>query len=354
MKCLKNLSLDSTPIKELPNIIGSLGSLEFLSLMNCSNLEKLPEFQRNMARLVYLYASGTAIKELPNSIHHLTGLEDLFVENCVIKELPNSIGHLTRLTYLRVRNNAIKELPCSIGHLTQLQLLNLQGCKNLTSLPSGIYKLNTLKSCCLSDCSNLEDFLEFTEDMEHLEYLYLDGMSMKELPSSIKHLKGLELLSLSNCRNLETLPTSIGHLTQLLTLFLPSCPKLYKLPDNLRSLQYCLEELDLSGSNLMEGAIPSDLWCLFSLVSLNMSENNIRRIPIGIIQLSQLKTLLMNHCPMLEEIPKLPSSLRTIEAYGCPCLKTLSSDPTHLLWSYLLNCFKSQIQVLILLMTLTL
>ena len=181
--------------------------------------------------------------------------------------------------------------------------------------------------------------------MEHLEYLYLDGISMKELSSSIKNLKGLELLSLSNCRNLETLPTSIGHLTQLLTLFLPNRPKLYKLPDSRRSLKCCLEELDISGCNLMEGAIPSDLWCFFSLVSLNMSKNNIRCIPIGIIQLSQLKTLLMNHCPMLEEIPKLPSSLRRIEAHGCPCLKTFSSDPTHLLWSYLLNCLKSQIQV---------
>ena len=72
-------------------------------------------------------------------------------------------------------------------------------------------------------------------------------------------------------------------------------------------------------------------------------ENNIRRIPIGIIQLSQLNTLIMNHCLVLEEIPELPKSLRCIKAHGCPCLETLSSRP--ILWSYLLNCFKSQIQV---------
>ncbi|KAJ9676327.1 hypothetical protein PVL29_025046 [Vitis rotundifolia] len=91
----------------------------------------------------------------------------------------------------------------------------------------------------------------------------------------------------------------------------------------------------------MEGAIPNDLWCLSSLESLDVSENHIRCIPDGIIQLSNLMELHMNHCPMLEEIPELPSSLRVINAHGCPCLETLLSDPTHLFWSYLLNCFKS-------------
>ena len=78
---------------------------------------------------------------------------------------------------------------------------------------------------------------------------------------------------------------------------------------------------------MMEGAIPSDLWCLFSLLTLNVSENNIFCIPFGIIQLSLLTTLIMNHCPMLEEIPELPKSLRCIKAHGYPCLETLPSHP---------------------------
>ncbi|RVW60149.1 TMV resistance protein N [Vitis vinifera] len=146
--------------------------------------------------------------------------------------------------------------------------------------------------------------------MKNLRFLKV--YSSHELPSSIERLKRLTRLELSNCDKLETLPNSI--------------------------------ELDVGGCNLMEGAIPSDLWCLFSLESLNVSENNIRCIPVGIIQLSQLDILRMNHCPMLEEIPELQSSLRWIGAHGCPCLETLSSDPMHPLWSSLLNCFKSQIQ----------
>ena len=121
------------------------------------------------------------------------------------------------------------------------------------------------------------------------------------------------------------------------------------LPNTLRSLQFCLKSLDLVGCNLIEEAIPSDLWCLSSLSNLNLSENNISSIPTGIIQLSQLMYLYMNHCPMLEEIPELPSSLTGKQAHGCPRLKTLSSSHPHPtkdpLWFSLLNSFELFVQV---------
>ncbi|KAJ9707522.1 hypothetical protein PVL29_002521 [Vitis rotundifolia] len=322
MKCLKHVSLGGTAIKELPKGIGCLETLETLSLFYCSNLEKLPEFQRNMGSLKCLNVDGTAIKELPSSIRHLTGLYDL---------------HLS--------NSAIKELPFHIDHLTQLRRLEMRDCKNLRSLPSNIYQLKSLRNWFLSGCSNLEVFSEITEDMECLERLYLRDLAIKELPSSIERLKSLVLLELNNCENLETLPNSIGNLTCLRILHIHNCPKLHKLFNNPRNLQCRLIELDVGGCNLMEGSIRSDIWRLFSLESLTVSDSNIRCIPVDIIQLSQLKALRMNHCPMLEEILELPSSLRRIEAHGCPCLEALSSDPRHLFWSYLINCFKSQIQV---------
>ena len=175
--------------------------------------------------------------------------------------------------------------------------------------------------------------------MEHLERLYLCDVVITKLPSSIEHLKGLIQLFVYNCENLETLPNNIGNLTRLQDLLVHNC---------LRSLQCCLTTLYLSGCNLMEGEIPSDLWCLSSLTCLDVSGNLIRRIPTGIIQLSKLKHLYMNHCPMLEEIPELPSSLRLIHAYNCPCLKAFSPDPTtDILWSSLLNSFKLYIEVLL-------
>ena len=179
-------------------------------------------------------------------------------------------------------------------------------------------------------------------------HICLGGMAaITEVPLSIGRLKDLQTLELSNCENLMTLPNCIGNLTHLGILGLRNYPKVQKLPDSLRSLQCCLQLLDMSGCNLMEGEIPSDLWCLSSLTYLDVRGNHICHIPTGIIQLSKLGRLYMNHCPILEEIRELPSSLRVIQAHHCSCLKALTPDPTaDILWSSLLNSFKLYIEVL--------
>ncbi|KAJ9701189.1 hypothetical protein PVL29_006505 [Vitis rotundifolia] len=330
MKFLRVLNFSESGIRELPSSIGSLTYLETLNLSKCSKFEKFPDiFFVNMRHLKMHRLSHSGIKELPTSIECLEALENLLLDNCSnFEKFPEIQKNMENLSYLALENTAIKELSYWTSHLTRLTDLSLRGCKTLRSLPK----------------QHLSIFSEITEDMEHLTYLNLRQLAITELPSSIERLKRLTRLELSNCENLETLPNSIGNLTNVHALLVRNCRKLHKLPDSLRSLLRCLKELDVGGCNLMEGAIPSDLWCLFSLESLNVSENNIRCMPVGIIQLSQLDILRMNHCLMLEEIPELQLSLRWIGAHGCPCLETLSSDPMHLLWSYLLNCFKSQIQ----------
>ncbi|KAJ9672864.1 hypothetical protein PVL29_026210 [Vitis rotundifolia] len=343
MNFLRELNFSGTGIKELPSSIGYLESLESLKLSDCLNFEKFPEIQGNMKCLKNLYLDNTAIKELPDSIGCLEALQTLSVDGCSnLEKFPEIQRNMRNLRNLFAGKTAIKELPCSIGHLTRLERLDLENCKNLSGLPSSIYGLKYLEELSLNGCSNVEAFSEIMVDMEHLSGLYLSDMAITELPSSIERLKGLEILELTNCENLETLPNNIGNLTRLSNLLVRNCLKLHKLPENLRSLQRCLKALDLAGCNLMEGAIPNDLWCLSSLQFLDVSENHIRCIPAGIIQLSNLTELHMNHCPMLEEIPELPSSLRVIKAHGCPCLETLLSDPTHLFWLDLLNCFKSE------------
>ncbi|KAL6316787.1 hypothetical protein AAG906_021087 [Vitis piasezkii] len=344
MKCLKRLSLDETAIKELPNSIGSLTSLEILSLKNvqslrnfqigikelpgsigclesleelhlsnCSNFEKFSEIQWNMKSLRVLYLKHTAIKELPNSIGCLQDLEILDLGGCSnLERLPEIQKDMGNLQALSLDGTAIKGLPCSIGHLTGLDHLHLENCRNLRSLPN------------ICGLNSLEDLLSKV-DMERLQCLLLHETGITELPSSIEHLRGLDSLELINCKNLAALPNSIGSLTRLTYLHVRNCTKLHNLPDNLRGLQYCLKELNLGGCNLTDR---------------NPHENHIRRIPAGITQLFKLKTLSMNHCLMLEEIVELPSSLTDMEAHGCPCLETETfSSP---LW--LLKYFKSAIQ----------
>ncbi|RVW94401.1 putative disease resistance protein RPP1 [Vitis vinifera] len=312
MKCLKKLFLNNTAIKELPGSIRCLESLENLDLSCCSNFEKFPEIQGNMKFLKTLYLKHTAIKELPNSIGCLQDLEFLNLNGCSnLERLPEIQKDMGNLRALYLDGTAIKGLPCSIGHLIRLDRLDLENCRNLRSLPN-ICGLKSLKRLFINGCSNLEAFSEITEDMEQLKHLLLHETGITELPSSIQHLRGLDSLELINCENLVALPNSIGSLTHLTSLCVRNCTKLHNLPDNLRGLRRRLIKLDLGGCNLMEGEIPSDLWCLSSLESLDVSENHIRCIPAGITQLFKLKTLYMNHCPMLEEIGELPSSLTTM------------------------------------------
>ena len=205
----------------------------------------------------------------------------------------------------------------------------MENCKYLKSLPGSICGLKYLHQFWLDGCSNLdlEGYWEIIEELEHLSELCLGGMAaIIEVPSSIGRLKYLQILKLINCENLVTLPNSISNMTCLGSL--RHCPKLHKFLDSLRSLQFYLEVLEIGGFNMMEGEIPSDLWSLLSLEYLDVSGNHIRHRPTGIIQLSKLENLYMNHCPMLDEIPELPSSLKLIEAHHCPCLKALSPDPT--------------------------
>ena len=349
MKFLKELNLGRTGIKELPSSIGSLSSLEILNLSGSSKFEKFPEIQGNMKCLSILYLDGTAIKELPSSISCLEALSDLSIRGCSnFEKFPEIQRTVECLETLSLYGTAIKELPDSIDHLTGLKFLDLENCKNLSGLPSSFFGFKYLIGLSLNDCSNVEAFPDVMVDMEELDHLYASGMAMTELPSSIGCLKNLVNIELINCENLLTLPDSVGNFTHLSCLRVRNCSKLHKSPDSLRSLQCCLQLLDLAGCNLMEGAIPSDLWCLSSLQFLDLSENNICRIPVGITQLPRLRDLRVNHCLMLKEIPELPSRLRRIQAHGCPCLETLSSDPTHLLWFSLLNNFKLLIEVWIL------
>ncbi|KAL6316340.1 hypothetical protein AAG906_017975 [Vitis piasezkii] len=341
---LRELRLYGSGIKELPSSIGYLESLKNLNLSYCSNFEKFPEIQGNMKCLKELSLEKTAIKELPNSIGHLQALEILTLSGCSnLERFPEIQKNMGNLWALFLDETAIKGLPYSVGHLTRLDRLNLENCRNLKSLPNSICGLKSLEGLSLNGCSNLEAFSEITEDMEQLERLFLRETGISELPSSIEHMRGLKSLELINCENLVALPNSIGNLTCLTSLHVRNCPKLHNLPDNLRSLQCCLTMLDLGGCNLMEEEIPNDLWCLSSLEFLNISENHMRCIPAGITQLCKLGTLLMNHCPMLEVIGELPSSLGWIEAHGCPSLETETSS--SLLWSSLLKHLKSPIQV---------
>ncbi|MBA0877958.1 hypothetical protein Goshw_000364, partial [Gossypium schwendimanii] len=104
-----------------------------------------------------------------------------------------------RLRELDFSGTALKELPSLIGNLIGLVKLILDNCENLVCLLDSFCQLKFLEKLNLKGCSRLEIFPEILDTMEMLTKLNLSRTALKELPSSIDNLIGLEELVLNNC-----------------------------------------------------------------------------------------------------------------------------------------------------------
>ncbi|XP_050218237.1 disease resistance protein RPV1-like [Mercurialis annua] len=181
-----------------------------LDLSGCQNLHKLPEIEGNIEKLDL---SKTAIGELPSSIGYISpSLVSLIMVDCKsLETLPDSILEYLYLLKLRGCSNFSK-LPPLYG-LCCLRKLDLSGCSKLDELPP-LYGLCSLEKLDLSGCSKLEA-LPPLQGLDSLGKLRLDGTSLVEIPSDIVSLLSLKILSLENCKRLQSLPKLPQQLRQL-------------------------------------------------------------------------------------------------------------------------------------------
>ncbi|KAL4598414.1 hypothetical protein ACB092_11G058300 [Castanea dentata] len=151
----------------LPRNITSLRSLEVLILSECSRLTNLPDSLWKMKCLKELDLSGTAIREIPSSILDLKDcgcgepLETNFSARpeFSLKQLKlsrmsqleeiglNGIGCFSSLKYLTLSGNSFVNLPASISQLPKLVALDLSNCsmlRSLSGLPSTVRYINAL------------------------------------------------------------------------------------------------------------------------------------------------------------------------------------------------------------------
>ena len=242
---------------------------------------------------------------------------------------------------------SLYELHPSVGALNKLTLLNLKDCKSLTGLPCEI-NLKSLEIFILSGCSSLKKFSEIGTNMTSLLELYLDGIAVEELPSSLRRLTGLTVLSLQGCKNLSSFPSVnlpslktlnlsdqivpkswLSHrfpLVHAVHAFFKGCFPIREALNLLLPRLRFIVSLNLSDRKLWDGGLPDDLSCLSSLRTLDLSKNNFTRLPDSILQLSKLKTLNLNDCSRLQSLPDLPLRIGIVEARRCPSLEKKYSN----------------------------
>ena len=113
----------------------------------------------------------------------------------------------------------------SIGVHKKLIHLCIKGCRNLRSLPTKL-EMESLETLILCGCSKIKKIPEFGENMRRVLKLYLDGVAITKLPTSIGHLTSLALLNIRDCKSLTCLPSTVFNLKLIKEMNISGCSKL--------------------------------------------------------------------------------------------------------------------------------
>ncbi|CAN6687058.1 unnamed protein product [Malus baccata var. baccata] len=233
------------------------------------------------------------MKSLPSEIA-MESLEFLSLSQCVnLKKTPEFVGDM----------KICHEIPPSVGCLIGLVELHLDGCRSLLCVPSVISNCKSIKLLNMLGCSKLSKLLESLGVMDCLEELDLSRTALKELPSSLVHLKNLKKLSVSGS------PAS----WYTFGIFKRRIPHSLGCSVFSSSKGLCaLKVLDLRDLNLCEGAVPEDI---------GYFGNNLVTLPESIRRLSKLSVLYLENCKSLRQLLVLPLN---------GTLYVFTDDPTSL------------------------
>ncbi|KAK2665543.1 hypothetical protein Ddye_004117 [Dipteronia dyeriana] len=206
IQCLTKLRMlnlsHCTRLQHIPTSIWKLKSLYQLNLENCYGLESLPEILDTMECLKTLKLSGSAIKELPENLGDLKYLRYLSADRTTRSQLPSSMKHLICLEELSFFGCRGLRFAHSSGLPLSLTMLYLSKC-NLKEIPEDICRLSSLISLDLRG-NHFEQLPIGMKQLCDLKYLYLNNcnklQSLTELPSSLYHLYA------SDCEQLRSIP----------------------------------------------------------------------------------------------------------------------------------------------------
>ncbi|KAF3949221.1 hypothetical protein CMV_024884 [Castanea mollissima] len=220
------------------------------------------------------------------------------------------------------------EVHESIGFLEKLKVWNLSGCSKLQILPSTL-RLKSLECFKLCFCKRLEKFPNIHPEMNCLKVLDLRGSGIRELPSSLSYLTGLDNLMLNDSK-LTNFPVGANKSQMQEEEDIPSaklrlaCNSFnnFSGPTGFQNVTFLM----LSGCPGIKGGLDSwmqpDYFPVLSFLSL--SDTGIDTIPESISRFTTLEHLYLEDCKNLRHIPRLPQSIKTVDAQNCYQLDTQS------------------------------
>ena len=222
------------------------------------------------------------------------------------------------------------EVHESIGFLERLKKWDLSDCDKLQILPS-MLMLKSLEHFKLKGCSRLEKFPDIHPEMKCLNHLDWSHSGIRELPLSLLYLTGLATLEATCCFKLTKIPVRANKSEMQEEGDIPSA-KLRLACNSFNNFSgptgfLCLTSLYLRWCPI---EVELDSWMrpeYFPVLTvLSLACTGIVTIPESIGRFTRLLYLIIENCKKLRKIPRLPQSIRTVDAMDCDRLDTQSSS----------------------------
>ncbi|XP_071375036.1 protein flightless-1 homolog isoform X4 [Centroberyx affinis] len=230
----------------------------------------------------------------PEHVKSMSSLRWLKLNRTGLCYLPEELASLQKLEHLSVSHNSLTTLHGELSSLPNLRAVvaRANNLKN-SGVPDDIFQLDDLSVLDLS-YNQLTEIPRDLENSRNMLVLNLSHNGIDSIPNQLSQLPAMVALQTLHLRNTQrtqsNMPTSLEGLTHLADVDL-SCNDLTRVPECLYSLG-SLKRLNLSSNQISELSLCIDQWT--QLETLNLSRNQLTSLPSAICKLSKLKKLYVN------------------------------------------------------------
>ncbi|KAJ1428457.1 Virus X resistance protein-like, coiled-coil domain [Sesbania bispinosa] len=210
---LKVLDFEDARLKHVPQNLGNLIHLKYLSFKHNGEIESLPKSIGKLQNLETLNIDGTRVCEMPKEISKLKKLRHLLIDFASLKDCCiGGMESLQTLSVVQINDEDGRELIRELGMLRQLRELGLRYVRNEhgEALCSSIMRCNTwrnylliqgksihfqdggfkqLKRLHLKRLENLNSIIIDGGALQYLEMFFLSEILQLKILTGIQHLK---------------------------------------------------------------------------------------------------------------------------------------------------------------------
>ncbi|XP_060578939.1 protein flightless-1 homolog isoform X2 [Ruditapes philippinarum] len=284
--------------------------------LNKTGLKNMPKEMANLKKLEHLSLINNSIETLGKDIENLPALRTVNCRhnNLSDKGISDKIFQLQDLSVVDFSHNHLNEVPPELENAKGVIVLNLSN-NNIEMLPNQMF-INLLDLTYLDLSNNsLETLPPQMRRLTSLQTLILNNnplihAQLRQLPA----MTSLQMLHLRNSqRTLANFPAALDSLNFLQDIDL-SRNELPRVPEPLYKLS-SLKHLNISDNQITELSLLIDTWV--NLQSLNLSRNKIQNLPASLHKLQSLKKLYINSNQLdFEGIPSSIGKLHNLEIFS--------------------------------------